>query len=219
MPDSLTITREWFAMLEALPTVQSRWNVLYAVSRFAFDGVKPEGLNPIEKSIFMNMKQAIQNRLRVARCISNKPKASLESALESNVSTVEGKALDSALESALESNGGDDLFNIKEINGNLKKDNTMDTFKDLKENTIKESQKKSRKVFVPPTLEDVRDYAYQRNSPIDPEEFFSYYSANGWMVGKNKMKDWKKAFVYWERSFFNRERRKHSPPPRDYSGI
>jgi len=218
MPETLTITREWFAMLEALPTVQSRWNVLYAVSRFAFDGVKPEGLTDAEKCMFKMMKAAISRRKRWNRFYSNHKDECRNQTFESNASKNELNRLNQTFESNAFSEQELPL-NIKEVNGNLKKDNTMDSFKDLKENTIKESPKKSRKVFVPPTLEDVRDYAYQRNSPIDPEEFFSYYSANGWMVGKNKMKDWKKAFVYWERSFFNRERRKHSPPPRDYSGI
>ena len=49
------------------------------------------------------------------------------------------------------------------------------------------------KRFVPPTLEEVREYVRSRNSPVDPQEFFDFYESKGWMVGKNKMKDWRAA--------------------------
>ena len=218
MADSLTITREWFAMLESLPTVQSRWNVLYAVSRFAFDGVKPEGLNPIEKSVFMNMKNAILNRRRRLRNYRKNKENRYNVTLHCNGNGCELNHYNVTLQC----NGVEEQelpLNIKEVNGNLKKDITMDSSKDLKENRVKESPKQKRKIFVPPTLEQVREYAFERNSPADPEEFYSYHSANGWMIGRAKMVDWKKAFVYWERKEFNRARRRNSPPPRDYSGI
>ena len=35
---------------------------------------------------------------------------------------------------------------------------------------------------------------------MDAEKWFNYYSANGWKVGKNPMKDWKAAVRTWERS-------------------
>lgn len=218
MPDTLTITREWFSMLESLPTVQSRWNVLYAVSRFAFDGVKPDGLNPIEKSVFMNMKNAILNRRRRLRNYRKNKENRYNVTLHSNGDGCELNHYNVTLHC----NGVEEQelpLNIKEVNGSLKKDNTIDSSKDLKENWTKESPKQKRKIFVPPTLEQVREYAFERNSPADPEEFYSYHSANGWMIGRAKMVDWKKAFVYWERKEFNRARRRNSPPPRDYSGI
>lgn len=53
--------------------------------------------------------------------------------------------------------------------------------------------------FAPPSLHEVMCYCDQRRNSIDPERFVSYYEANGWMVGKNKMKDWKAAVRSWER--------------------
>ena len=57
--------------------------------------------------------------------------------------------------------------------------------------------------FIPPTLEDVRDYCSERNNNVDPEKFVDYYTANGWKVGRNKMKDWKASVRTWERNDFN----------------
>lgn len=56
------------------------------------------------------------------------------------------------------------------------------------------------KRFTPPTLEEVTDYCWERKNQVDPQRFVDYYTANGWMVGKNKMKDWKAAVRTWEKS-------------------
>ena len=53
--------------------------------------------------------------------------------------------------------------------------------------------------LIPPTVEEVRAYAAQRGDPLDPEAFMDYYTANGWKVGRNPMKDWKAAVRTWAR--------------------
>lgn len=50
------------------------------------------------------------------------------------------------------------------------------------------------------TLDDVRRYCFERKNGVDPERFYNYYESNGWMVGRNKMKDWKAAVRTWERN-------------------
>lgn len=64
-----------------------------------------------------------------------------------------------------------------------------------------------RNIFVPPTIDDVRDYCMERNNNVDPEKFISYYESNGWMVGRNKMKDWKAAIRTWERNNYKQPTR------------
>lgn len=56
------------------------------------------------------------------------------------------------------------------------------------------------KKFIPPQLEEVRKYCSDRNSAVDPSSFIDFYQSKGWMVGKNKMKDWKAAIRTWERT-------------------
>lgn len=64
----------------------------------------------------------------------------------------------------------------------------------------KKKVKEKAKHFTPPTLEEVEDYCLERNNNVDPERFIDYYTSNGWMVGKNKMKDWKAAIRTWEKT-------------------
>ena len=57
----------------------------------------------------------------------------------------------------------------------------------------------TRKRFTPPTVDEVREYCFERGNSVDPQRFVDYYTSNGWMVGKNKMKDWKAAVRTWEK--------------------
>jgi biotin operon repressor len=65
---------------------------------------------------------------------------------------------------------------------------------------IDESIGDKPKRFIQPTLEEVTAYCEERKNGIDAQHFVDYYSANGWKVGKNPMKDWKAAVRYWERN-------------------
>jgi DNA-binding Lrp family transcriptional regulator len=52
---------------------------------------------------------------------------------------------------------------------------------------------------IPPTLEQVQDYCRERGNDVDAQRFIDFYESKGWMVGKNKMKDWKACVRTWER--------------------
>ena len=54
--------------------------------------------------------------------------------------------------------------------------------------------------FTPPTLDEVRAYCLERGGRVSAEKWYDYYTANGWKVGKNPMKDWKAAVRNWERT-------------------
>lgn len=63
----------------------------------------------------------------------------------------------------------------------------------------KEQKKEAARRFIPPTLEEVRAYCKERKNNVSPERFFDFYTAKGWKVGKNTMKDWRAAVRTWER--------------------
>jgi uncharacterized protein YdaU (DUF1376 family) len=54
--------------------------------------------------------------------------------------------------------------------------------------------------FTPPSLSEVIDYCNHRANSINPQRFVDHYSANGWMRGKNKIKDWKACIRTWEQN-------------------
>ena len=97
------------------------------------------------------------------------------------------KAINGENRLALQSNGG-----VTEGNTEIEKE------------LEKEIEKEKRVRFIPPTAEQVKAYADEMGySPkeINPERFVDYYIQNGWMVGKNKMKDWQAAVRNWVRRY------------------
>lgn len=66
----------------------------------------------------------------------------------------------------------------------------------VKDKRIKEEVKEEKR-FIPPTPQDVRQYAESHGYSIDADRFVDFYESKGWMVGKNKMKDWHAAVRGW----------------------
>ena len=67
----------------------------------------------------------------------------------------------------------------------------------------KDNTEGKAKRFTPPTLEEVKAYCFERGNNVDANHFIDYYTSNGWLVGKNKMKDWKAAVRTWERNGYS----------------
>jgi len=69
-----------------------------------------------------------------------------------------------------------------------------------KERKEKESK---RNIFKAPSVAEIQDYFLERNIPNhnkEAEKFYDFYESKGWMVGKNKMKDWKAAVRNWSKN-------------------
>ena len=56
-----------------------------------------------------------------------------------------------------------------------------------------------RHTFSPPCVDDVRRYCGEQGLDIDAGKFVDFYASKGWMVGKNKMRDWRAAVRNWNR--------------------
>lgn len=75
----------------------------------------------------------------------------------------------------------------------------------LRENRIEENRieyKKEnikRKKFNKPTVEEIKNYCLERNNGINAEAFYDFYESKDWLIGKNKMKDWKACVRTWEK--------------------
>lgn len=55
-----------------------------------------------------------------------------------------------------------------------------------------------RKQFKAPNVLEVQQYMIERGgNPKEADRFCDFYEMKGWMVGKNKMKDWKAAVRNW----------------------
>lgn len=76
---------------------------------------------------------------------------------------------------------------------------------------IDRERQKPKWVFTPPSLDEIKNYAQSRGAAgaaVDVNRFHDFYASKGWMVGKNKMKDWEAAFRTWE----SREKKELNSP-------
>lgn len=57
---------------------------------------------------------------------------------------------------------------------------------------------KSKSVFVPPTLEEVKAYVQEKGYSVDAEYFYKYYSVANWVDSKgNHVRNWKQKLITW----------------------
>lgn len=56
----------------------------------------------------------------------------------------------------------------------------------------------NKRGFVKPTIEELRDYMNSIDMVDVSNKFYDFYESKGWMIGKNKMKDWKSAVRTWK---------------------
>jgi hypothetical protein len=68
---------------------------------------------------------------------------------------------------------------------------------------VKEKKTNKSNSFIIPNIEEIKSYISEKKYNVNPEKWLAHYEANGWMVGKNKMKDWRAAIRTWSHSNFD----------------
>lgn len=80
-------------------------------------------------------------------------------------------------------------------------DTSLDTTDKIREDKSRVDNAKedtpTYKPFLKPSLEELKKYINEKGASIDPQRFLDFYESKGWMIGKNKMKDWKAAVRTW----------------------
>lgn len=78
-------------------------------------------------------------------------------------------------------------------------DNITDNNKQINNNTSR---------FIPPTSNDVYKYCIEKGYIyVNPDAFVEFYGSKGWMVGKNKMTNWRMSVSGWNRRAMERGER------------
>lgn len=85
-------------------------------------------------------------------------------------------------------------------NNNNKEEEDNNNKKDI-------ARKRARATFCPPSVSEVDAYCKAQGYSVDADRFVAYYTANGWRVGRNPMKDWKAACRTWVRNGYDAPRK------------
>ena len=92
------------------------------------------------------------------------------------------------------------IANCKQNDSKLRQTEAPYTETETETETEEETEtEKKKKGFQPPLPLEVVEYAMTINYPIDGNQFIDFYSSKNWMIGKNKMSDWRAAVRTWKR--------------------
>jgi hypothetical protein len=67
------------------------------------------------------------------------------------------------------------------------------------EDNDKKQRGQTHSLFRPPSSFEVSEYAKTIGFELNGRDFVDFYQAKGWMIGKNKMKDWKASVRTWKK--------------------
>ena len=82
--------------------------------------------------------------------------------------------------------------------------NPLNPDQNLDENILNETKlnetkhKPKSKLFIKPTIDEIKDYCLERKNNVNAESFSNYYEARGWKLKGIQMKDWKACVRTWE---------------------
>ena len=108
--------------------------------------------------------------------------------------------------------------NINNTNNNNIKNNSNKKYMCVQpevDTTPKSTPKEKRTRFVAPTEEEVRQYCLEKGYTLDAQRFVDFYECKGWMVGKNKMKNWKAAVRTWANKDQGAAKNRPKPQPEE----
>ena len=69
---------------------------------------------------------------------------------------------------------------------------------ETKLNETKPKPKPKSKLFIKPTIDEIKNYCLERKNNVNAESFSNYYEARGWKLKGIQMKDWKACVRTWE---------------------
>lgn len=159
---------DWFEVTQEL-NAQEKGRLIDAIIAYDNGGDWQEQIKGNERYVFPGYKSRIDRYNEICGMRINSAKQSKTKQTEAKVSKVQQNT----------------------------NDNDNDKENDIKENPLK-GVKEKRERFSPPSVEYVTAYCRERKNGVDPQKFVDFYTAKGWKVGQNPMKDWKACVRTWE---------------------
>ena len=179
MGKAVLIQPSFYESMKVLPD-NERLRLYDAICEYSLNGIVPDDLPPITNSFFLLMKPNIDASNKRYRASS------------SNGKTGGAPLGNQNAKKQPKNNQTKQPKNKQDLDYELEYD--LDSEKECE---AKADKPPTRHSFFPPSVEDVKEYCNSSGYTVDPERFVDYYTANGWMIGKNKMKDWKAAVRSW----------------------
>ena len=183
--DSIVLYKNWGKLLRALPNEQAG-ELVKAICSYCFEDGDGKIEDTALEAIFVMIKDKLDEDYRAY------------------LDKVERMKKNSSSKSERKETNRDDIDTISTRKETNRDDIEGDTVTDTDTDTVSISKDIDKGIgkrfaFRPPDVNEVRSYCQERKNKVDPEKFVNFYSAKGWYIGKNKMKDWRAAVRTWEK--------------------
>ena len=202
--ESFVFYRSFYEGIKELPR-DIQGEVLTAIMEYGLNGVTTENQKQITKAMFALIKpqldannQRFENGKKGGRPKANCNQTETETKPKQNRNktkhepNVNVNVNDNDI-SFLEKKKQKSDAAVSDLVENENSESPLETLQ-----TPKEQSGGGRKRFTIPTPEEVQAYCNERNNGISGQQFCDFYSAKGWKIGKEPMKDWKAAVRTWE---------------------
>ena len=82
---------------------------------------------------------------------------------------------------------------------------------------IKNIKKSISKIFVSPSLEEIKQYILDNQLKVNANDFYNYFTAGNWIDSKgNKVKSWKQKLITWNSHEETKTKKQESKQYNDY---
>lgn len=188
MRESMIFYGSFYEAISCLPDAEQI--ALYrAIMEYGLKGKEPE-LSGAALGMFLLMKPQIEANNRRFENGKKGGKPRLESTAEATEAGIDRRSID--------------VKNLEETKPEPKTNQEETKVEpnvnvNVNDNVNENVNIKNKKSFCPPTAGEVEAYCKEQGICVNPNAFVDFYASKGWMVGKNKMKDWKAAVRNWGR--------------------
>lgn len=206
--DSFIIFKNWAEAIETLPE-EFQLETYRALVKYGINGVIPEGISLIAKAMLVSFSRDMENNFaKYAASVENGKKGGNPNFKKGQKNPYYCQEKDNPEITEDNQNTIEDNQDITQDNLEITEDNLDEPRHNLNVNVNvndnvnvikKRNIKEKKETFFPPTLEEIKDYAFSRNSSVDCQKFYDYFTAGNWVDSKgNKVKNWKQKFITWE---------------------
>lgn len=189
--------------IDTMPTAEMQLKFYQAVSNYGMYDEEPKGFSDIETIIWISMQDLLDNSKanRGGAPLGNDNASKTTKTTQNNLKTTKTTFTNDNVNVNVN-------VNVKEREENLNKD-LQNYSDDEQEETLSNDfftqNNNYIQDFKPPTQQQVIDYCKTNKLQVDAYSFFDFYTSNDWLVGKNKMKDWRASLRIWERREHNKK--------------
>lgn len=211
---SVVMYTDWLPAIRKLP-LEDAARLFIALMEYAQNGSCPDFRDNLALEVLYTQYATVitRDKAKYAETIERRRQAALDreqkkrEEAEAGKKTTSDHSLHNSAQSATDCttgtvnvndnvNGNENVNDNVNVNGNVNV-NVNDSY------SISAREDAANDIFIPPSVQDVECYCVNKGYAIDAEGFVDFYASKGWMIGKNKMKDWHAAVRNWARNHRN----------------